>query len=215
MNNYKLYIFDWDGTLMDSVGRIVSSMQAAAEMTNVPKPSIEDAKGIIGLSLAKGIQQLFPKANEVQREAIFHNYKKQYLEINTTPSILFDHTLELLTALKAQDKMLAIATGKARNGLERIWEETQTKHFFHSSRTADDAESKPHPDMIQQLLNEFNVQPHEAVMIGDSNFDLQMAQSAGIARIGVTMGAGSKASLSAFEPKAIVDSIYELADLIV
>ena len=150
MNNYKLYIFDWDGTLMDSVGRIVSSMQAAAKMTNVPEPSIEGAKGIIGLSLAKGIKQLFPEATEAQQTAIFHNYKKQYLEINTTPSVLFEHTLELLAALKAKDKTLAIATGKARDGLERIWDVTQTKHFFASSRTADDAQSKPHPDMLEQ-----------------------------------------------------------------
>ncbi len=69
--------------------------------------------------------------------------------------------------------------------------------------------------MIEQLLAEFNVKPTEAVMIGDSAFDLQMAQSAGVDRIGVTMGAGSKAMLTAYQPKAIVDSIKELAELIV
>lgn len=215
MNNYKLYIFDWDGTLMDSVGRIVSSMQAAALMSNLAKPSSEDAKGIIGLSLATGIQQLFPEANDEQRETIFANYRKQYLELNETPSVLFEHTIEMLTALKAQDKFVTIATGKAREGLERMWAATDTKHFFHGSRTADDANSKPHPEMIEQLLAEFNVKPTEAVMIGDSAFDLQMAQSAGVDRIGVTMGAGSKAMLTAYQPKAIVDSIKELAELIV
>lgn len=215
MNNYKLYIFDWDGTLMNSVGRIVSSMQAAARMTNVPEPSIENAKNIIGLSLTTGIKQLFPVASAEQREAIELNYKKQYLELNETPSELFEHTVEMLMALKSQNKILAIATGKARAGLERIWAQTNTKHLFHSSRTADDAESKPSPDMLVQLLNEFNIAPHEAIMVGDSNFDLKMALDAGIDRIGVTMGAASKESLATYQPKAIVNSIHELAALIV
>ena len=215
MNHYKLYIFDWDGTLMDSVGRIVSSMQAAAVLSHVAKPTSENAKAIIGLSLATGIKQLFPEATNEQREAIFVHYRQQYLAFDTTPAELFEHTIELLTALKMQNKLVTIATGKARNGLERVWAATKTKHFFDSSRTADDAESKPHPDMIEQLLAEFNVKAEDAVMIGDSNFDLQMAQAANVDRIGVTMGAGSKESLSVYQPKAIVDSIYQLATLIV
>lgn len=214
MNKYKLYIFDWDGTLMDSVGRIVASMQAAALMSNVAKPSSENAKAIIGLSLATGIKQLFPEASVEQRENIFVNYRKQYLELNQTPAELFDNTIEMLTALKGQDKFVTIATGKAREGLERVLAATHTKHLFDTSKTADDANSKPHPDMIEQLLAEFNVKATDAVMIGDSAFDLQMAQSAGVDRIGVTMGAGSRQSLSAYQPKAIVDSIDELARLI-
>ncbi|MGJ8692575.1 MAG: HAD-IA family hydrolase [Thalassotalea sp.] len=215
MNNYQLYIFDWDGTLMDSVGRIVSSMQTAAQLANVTTPSIENAKGIIGMSLAVGIKKLFPDVNDAKREEIFHLYKEQYLELNETPTPLFPHTIEMLTALNKQDKIITIATGKARAGLDRIFAATKTEHFFHSTRTADDAESKPSPEMILQLLREFNVAPQNAVMIGDSLFDLQMAEAAGVDRIGVTIGAASREALAQFKPVAIVDSVAELAELIV
>ena len=215
MNNYQLYIFDWDGTLMDSVGRIVSSMRAAAHLAGVEKPAVENAKGIIGMSLALGIETLFPKVSDAKREEIFHLYKEQYLVLNETPTPLFDHTIEMLTALNKQDKVITIATGKARAGLTRIFAETKTEHFFHSTRTADDAASKPSPEMIEQLLTEFNIAPENAVMIGDSLFDLKMAQAAGIDRIGVTIGAASREALSEFAPVAIVDSIAELAELIV
>lgn len=213
MNHYKLYIFDWDGTLMDSVGRIVSSMQAAAKIANLPIPSTDDAKSIIGMSLEKAVGHLFPAAKQTEREFLFQQYKKQYLDVNETPTPLFEHTVELLEYLNQQNKWVTVATGKARAGLERIWATTNTKHYFHASRTADDAESKPHPEMIYQLLEEFNVNAADAVMIGDSLFDMKMAQAAGVDRIAVTMGAASKEALADFQPKAIVDSVKELAEL--
>jgi len=214
MHNYKLVIFDWDGTLMDSVDRIVYSMQASANVLSFEPPSYEQAKQIIGLSLTKAIQTLFPTANDEQVQLLTAQYKHQYVEVNNTPTPLFDSALELLTNLKQKDKLLAVATGKGRAGLQRVWQVSGTEHFFHASRCADESISKPDPDMINSLLEELNIQKHEAVMIGDTSFDLEMAQRAGIDSIGVTYGVHDGELLSKYQPRAIVDSLAELHQLL-
>ena len=141
-------------------------------------------------------------------------YKHQYVEVNTTPTPLFNDALELLVNLKKENKLLAVATGKARAGLQRVWQASDTKHFFHASRCADESISKPDPDMINSLLKELNIQKHEAVMIGDTSFDLEMAQRAGVDSIGVTYGVHDNEVLSKFQPRAIVDSLAELHQLL-
>jgi len=214
MHNYKLVIFDWDGTLMDSVDRIVFSMQASANVLSFEPPSYDQAKQIIGLSLTKAIQTLFPSANDEQVQLLTAQYKHQYVEVNTTPTPLFDYALELLTTLKQENKLLAVATGKARAGLQRVWLASDTEHFFHASRCADESISKPDPDMINSLLKELNIQKHEAVMIGDTSFDLEMAQRAGVDSIGVTYGVHDDEVLSKYQPRAIVDSLAELHQLL-
>jgi len=214
MHNYKLVIFDWDGTLMDSVDRIVFSMQASAIALSLEPPIYDQAKQIIGLSLPKAVQTLFPDANEEEVQLLTAQYKHQYVEVNTTPTPLFEHVLELLVNLKQENKLLAVATGKARAGLQRVWQASDTAHFFHASRCADESISKPDPDMINSLLKELNIEKHEAVMIGDTSFDLEMAQRAGVDSIGVTYGVHDAEVLSKYQPKAIVDSSAELYELL-
>jgi phosphoglycolate phosphatase len=214
MHNYKLVIFDWDGTLMDSVDRIVFSMQATAIALSFEPPSYDQAKQIIGLSLPTAILTLFPDANEEQVQLLTAQYKHQYVEVNTTPTPLFDHALELLVNLKQENKLLAVATGKARAGLQRVWQASDTEHFFHASRCADESVSKPAPDMINSLLKELKIEKHEAVMIGDTSFDLEMAQRAGVDSIGVTHGVHDNEVLSQYQPRAIVDSLAELYELL-
>jgi len=215
MYNYKLIIFDWDGTLMDSVARIVSSMQASAKVMNIAVPSFDQAKQIIGLSLPKAIQILFPDCTTEQEDLLVKQYKHQYVEVDTTPTPLFADALNLLGQLKSNEKLLAVATGKARAGLQRVWQASETEHFFHASRCADESLSKPDPDMINSLLAELNIQAHEAVMIGDTSYDMEMAQRAGVDRIGVTFGVHDHAILSQHQPRAIVDSLVELQRLLI
>lgn len=214
MHSYKLIIFDWDGTLMDSIGRIVSSMQAAAAHCSLVIPSNEQVKEIIGLSLPIAIDILFPKNSDKQNEAMLAQYKYQYVEGDNTPTPLFDNALNLLTALKCNDKLLAVATGKGRQGLQRVFNITDTEHFFHASRCAGEVLSKPDPDMLFSLLNELAVAPEHALMIGDTSHDMQMAQSAGVDRIGITLGVHSRKVLNQYKPKAVVDSLTELQQLL-
>ncbi|WP_076417847.1 HAD-IA family hydrolase [Colwellia sp. UCD-KL20] len=215
MSNYKLVIFDWDGTLMDSVGKIVLSMQAAAKVLNLTPATFEQGKSIIGLSLSKGIEQLFPQSSTELQNKIEKEYKYQYLEVNNTPTPLFDNALELLINLKENNVLLAVATGKARPGLERVLNMTETEHFFNATRSASDCRSKPDPEMITSLLAELNIDACDAVMIGDTSFDMEMAKHANVDRIGVSFGAHAIDILNQFEPKAIVDSLDELEKFLI
>lgn len=210
LNKYKLVIFDWDGTLMDSVDRIVSSMQGAATAANLPIPSVQAVKDIIGLSLHEAGQRLFPVMNEQQAAELASGYKRHYIELDNTPTPLFNNAKSLLTQLNQSDKWVTVATGKARAGLNRVMDESGTTHFFHSSRCADECQSKPDPDMILSLLSEFNVKAKEAVMIGDSIHDMEMAKRAGVDRIGVSFGVHDIKTLSAYDPVAVINCLSEL-----
>jgi phosphoglycolate phosphatase len=210
MQNYKLIIFDWDGTLMDSIDRIVSSMQSVALLIESPVPSQQQIKNIIGLSLPEALGLLFPSISESTIEQAKQLYKKQYSEIDTTPTPLFKHAMPLLDKLRSQNKVLAIATGKGRSGLERVMHESDTKHFFSASRCAQENLSKPDPQMLNSLLAELNFTAKDAVMIGDTRHDLEMARRAGIDAIGVTMGVDTKDTLNEYQPIAVVDSLLEL-----
>lgn len=214
MTPYKLVVFDWDGTLMDSISRIVSSMQTAAQQVQLDVPSDMQTKQIIGLSLDRAITTLFPHITATEKKCFAQHYKHQYLEYNSTPTQLFDYTEELLTHLLTHQCKLAVATGKAREGLQHVWELTKTAHYFHASRCSDEVNSKPDPQMLTSLLAEFDLLPHEAVMIGDASYDMEMAQRAGVDAIAITSGAHERDILLQYRPIAIVDSLIELLPLL-
>ncbi|KKO44231.1 HAD family hydrolase [Arsukibacterium ikkense] len=214
MAEVKLVIFDWDGTVMDSIGRIVSSMQAAAESTGIVVPSSHAVKQIIGLSLDPAFAVLFPDTNAEQRSQLFAHYRDHYTIYNTTPSPLFDGAEQVLKTLAEQNILLAVATGKARHGLERMFAETGLGHYFVTSRCADEAQSKPHPDMLLQISKQLGIEPDQAIMVGDTSHDMKMAQAIAMPRVGVTHGVHGAEVLAQFQPKAIIDNLPSLLSYI-
>lgn len=214
MKDYKLVIFDWDGTLMDSVDRIVSSMQSAAKTVGLDVPSNHAVKQIIGLSLTTALETLFVEITPEQIDSMLVQYKYQYLEGDNTPTPLFDNALSLLTELQQKSKLLAVATGKGREGLNRVLKVSETSHFFHTTRCAGEMPSKPDPTMLNSILEELDIAPNEAIMIGDTSHDLGMAQNAEIDSIGVTFGVHDTQVLEQFNPKAIVHSLSELKTIL-
>ncbi|MCF4009466.1 HAD family hydrolase [Rheinheimera sp. UJ63] len=210
MSAVKLVIFDWDGTVMDSVGRIVSSMQAAALHTGIAVPSTAAVRHIIGLSLDPAFDMLFPSANPAQRQQLFEHYRDQYVQHDTTPTPLFADAEQVLQQLAERNVLLAVATGKARKGLDRMFAETGLARYFATSRCADEAQSKPHPDMLQQIIQQLGVAANEAIMVGDTSHDLKMAQAIAMPRIGVSHGAHDVAVLQQYAPLAIIDRLADL-----
>ncbi|WP_252097603.1 HAD-IA family hydrolase [Pseudoalteromonas sp. NBT06-2] len=206
---YKLVIFDWDGTLMDSIARIVSSLQSSARVCQVPVPSSEQVRSIIGLSLPEVMDKLFPEHKNYHQQLIVH-YKDQYINMDTTETPLFDGVEALLKKLKSNNCQLAIATGKSRKGLDRLLALTGLTDYFAVTQSADEAQSKPSPQMLSQILAHTQLTTKDAVMIGDSKLDLEMALNIGMDSIGVTFGAGNRKALSVYKPVAIVDRFSEL-----
>ncbi len=207
---YPLIIFDWDGTLMDSVGRIVSSMQQTARQLKLPVPTEQAVRDIIGISLNPAIERLFGQLDIQQYGQFMDYYRQCYVVDDPTPSPLFHKAHDVLAELRQRGHRLAVATGKARHGLERVWEESQSRHYFDFSRCADEAESKPNPKMLQDILDQAGVGVEQALMVGDSVHDMKMAENLGMARIGVSFGAHDRQRLSAHRPLAVIDQLSDL-----
>ncbi|KZN28413.1 hypothetical protein N480_09975 [Pseudoalteromonas luteoviolacea S2607] len=208
---YKLVILDWDGTVMDTVPKIVNTINRVADQHAIPRASEEDTKSIIGLSLETALATLFPAEAHRSME-LASAYKHIYKEVDSTPTKLFDGVEKVLKFLAEQGVQIAVATGKSRQGLNRLLVETGLEDYFITTRTADEAESKPSPDMLYQIMAELGVEPEDVVMVGDTIIDMEMARQAGIAAIGVTLGVASYEQLEATAAYFIANEFEQLIE---
>ncbi len=208
---YELLIFDWDGTLMDSAGVIATCIQQSSADLGWPVPSREEASHIIGLGLKEAVEALFPRRPDSDHALLIERYRYHYLS-QDQDILLFDGARELIHEMHARGHLLAVATGKARRGLERAFGHSGLEPYFHASRTADETFSKPHPAMIEELLDELMVAPERAIMIGDTSHDLEMAHNAGIDSLAAGYGAHPADRLGDYGPKAVCRNFAELAD---
>jgi len=207
---FDLIVFDWDGTLMDSEAKIVRCMQAAAVDVGIPDPGAEAIRDIIGLGLNEAMQVLFPEQAPVRRAELVERYRRHFLELDTTGMPLFPGVTQGLTQLTQQGYLLAIATGKARRGLNRVLDDTGMRHLFVSSRCADEAFSKPHPQMLEDILDETGVDAGRALMVGDTVYDMEMARSAKVAGLAVSYGVHARERLLDCGALACLDSFPEV-----
>jgi phosphoglycolate phosphatase len=206
----KLLIFDWDGTLCDSVDRIATSIRLAAADHGLSVPSYAEASDVIGLGLKECIDQLFPGLANSDAEQFAALYSARFRQQDTSPCAFFPGVLETLSDLRQGDYFLAVATGKSRAGLDRVLAATGLFEFFDGSRCADETLSKPHPLMLEELLSQFDVKPSEAIMVGDTEFDLEMARNANVPAIAVSYGAHDLDRLLKYEPIASLDSFQDI-----
>ncbi|MCF6283370.1 MAG: HAD-IA family hydrolase [Candidatus Polarisedimenticolaceae bacterium] len=207
---FKLLVFDWDGTLMDSEMRIVACVQAAAYDLSLPVPTKEAAKDIIGLGLDTAMEKLFPESDRQERVRVVERYRYHYLFANKVPTPLFSGAREVIETLRSEGYLLAVATGKGRPGLNRVLEESELGPLFHATRCADEARSKPDPDMLLQILDELGIDAHEALMIGDTEYDMNMANNAGAKALGVSYGVHDKQRILDCSPLACLDDVTEI-----
>ena len=205
-----LLIFDWDGTLIDSTAKIVRCMQQAAEQVGVEVLDSPAICQIIGLGLPEAIAALYPDSNAQQREKVREQYVHFFISVDQTPSPFFPGVEETLALLRGDGYALAVATGKSRRGLDRVLEQHNMQDFFHATRCADETRSKPHPQMLHELLTHFRCDPVDALMVGDTHFDMAMAQQAGMASIAVSYGAHRVDQLLPYGPVACLDHFGEL-----
>ncbi|MEQ7919109.1 HAD-IA family hydrolase [Xanthomonas sp. WHRI 1810A] len=208
--DYDLLIFDWDGTLADSIGRIVDAMREAAVLSGRPVRDDLSIKGIIGLGLPEAIRTLYPDISGNDLIDFRQVYADRYMAMDAEPSKLFDDVQASLDHFRAQGYRMAVATGKARRGLDRVLKAHGWTEYFDITRAADETASKPDPLMLHEILEHCGVRPEKALMVGDSSFDLLMARNAGMDSVAVGYGAQALDSLRTYQPRLAIDHFSEL-----
>ncbi len=212
MKPYSLLIFDWDGTLMDSAAHITTCMRNAIAIVDAGPRSDADIRNIIGLGLDEAIQHLYPHGSPALIRQIVEEYRQEFLVRTQHGSELFAGVRETLQALADQGYLLAVATGKSRRGLDKVLLETGLDVLFPITRCADETRSKPHPQMLEEILTDYDTGRHDALMVGDSEYDLLMAQNIGMDSLAVTYGVHDLARLLQHQPRGYVHDISHIPE---
>jgi phosphoglycolate phosphatase len=207
---FRLLVFDWDGTLMDSIATIIACTQAAVRDLGLEPPADAAVRATIGLGLKDSMQRFYPEFDDRLFEPLIERYRQHWLGSFRDEPFLFEGAQDTLRALSAQGFLMAVATAKGRRGLDRELERTGLAPYFHATRTVDEAPSKPHPGMLLGLMEELGARPQETLMIGDTRWDLEMAQNAGTYGLGVLTGSQLQVELETCAPLACLPSVREV-----
>lgn len=211
MRRFDLLIFDWDGTLADSEALIVGAMQSAIGELKLPARSDRDIRELIGLGLNEAMASLYPEFELPQVLQLLEGYRQRWLHSGLKEAPLFPGALETIRALHGAGYRLAIATGKSRKGLERSLDfHSELRSMLTASRCADETVSKPHPQMLHELLEEEAIGPERALMIGDTDYDLIMARSARMPAVAVACGVHPRERLQQADPLHILNDVTGL-----
>ena len=209
---YNILIFDWDGTLMDSAAHITACMRNAIAHAGADFRTDAQIRHIIGLGLEEAVRQLLPDASANLIQRVVEEYRQEFLFRTSHASELFAGARETLATLQAQGYYLAVATGKSRRGLDKVLAETGLETVFAITRCADETHSKPNPLMLEEILTDFDAKPSEALMIGDSEYDLLMARNIQMDALAVSYGVHSLQHLLQYQPQGYVDDIAHIPD---
>jgi phosphoglycolate phosphatase len=208
MSQYELIVFDWDGTLMDSTGHIVTCMQQAITQLDLAPLNNSAISHIIGLGLNEAAYVLYPDASAATINLLADTYRDIWLS-NPLDTPLFANANNLIQSLNDQNYFLGVATGKSRRGLDKVLVSSKLGPLFHATRCAGECHSKPHPQMLEELITYFGVDANKTLMIGDTEYDLQMAHNAGADSLGITHGAHGIETLQACSPKGVVADLHQ------
>lgn len=206
---YDLIAFDWDGTLYDSTAAIAKSIQAAVVDVGGAPPSHERASYVIGMGLMQALAYAAPDVPEDRYRELATRYQHHYAS-HLNDISLFSGVLPMLADLRLRQHFLVVATGKSRRGLDETLGHVDLQGVFDGSRTADETAGKPDPLMLNELIEEFGVDPQRTLMIGDTTHDLQMALNAGCDSLAVSYGAHEPSGFGALRPQAVLHSVAEL-----
>ncbi len=211
MHQVKLLIFDWDGTLADSAAQIVNAMQGAIRGLGLPPRDDAAIRDLIGLGLNEGLQILYPEIEVDGLRRVLDSYRARWLSEGGGEAPLFSGALSAVQALHGEGYRVAIATGKSRRGLDRsLAHHTELQRLVINSRCADETLSKPDPLMLRQLLEDEGLAPEQALMIGDTEYDVAMACAIGMPALGVTCGVHAPERLQRAGARALVERVAGL-----
>jgi phosphoglycolate phosphatase len=213
--NLKLLVFDWDGTLIDSTGTIVRTAQIVIAELGLPERSDRRIREIIGLGLKESWESLYPDHGNANFELFVASYRRHFFASGQQQSELYPGIVEMLDQLRGMGYLLAVATGKSRFGLDRDMERTGMASNFDFSRTCDEAKSKPDPLMLHQIMASLCIEASDTLMVGDTDYDLQMASAAGTEAVAALWGAHGRDRLERHKPRACFENLCELPDWLI
>jgi len=198
----KLVIWDMDGTLVDSREVIQAAMERAFERHGLAPPNYEQTRKTVGLGLHEACAQLVPETYSMQKlPALVETYKQVFVQRRNESNFvepLYEGAIEALKARREEGWLQAIATGRARRGIDAICEmHPGLRDFFDTTWSADDGPGKPHPFMVDAAMDELGVETNQAVMVGDATFDILMGRAAKVRTLGVSWGFGRADELDA------------------
>ncbi|MDX1914440.1 MAG: HAD-IA family hydrolase [Methylophilus sp.] len=208
-DTFDLIVWDWDGTLADSTGMITNAIVKAAAQVGLPQLDPAKATSIIGLGLRESIQALYGDLTTEQARDLAAHYNANYYA-GESEIPLFKGAFETIIELHKRGYKLAVATGKGRRGLNLALEHCGLTKYFHATRTVDECFSKPHPQMLDELMDDLVVMPERILMIGDTSYDMQMAKNAGVKSVAVSYGAQARDKLLTYNPDYIFDEFNQL-----
>lgn len=211
---YKVIIFDWDGTLVDSTARIIDSMQIAAASVELPTLTDYAIQQIIGLGLPEALKRLWPHITATELELMRTHYSANFSFHSEVRADFFPSAHDFFEELRSMGYLLAVATGKTRKGLDEMLDGMAVRDVFEITRCADETTSKPDPHMLTEILSELNLSSSQALMVGDTSFDLDMAKAINMDSVGMTHGAHENDVLLASGAKSLCTSLNDLLNWI-
>lgn len=211
MDKLNVLIFDWDGTLVDSIERIIEAMHIASDTCGVPRCTDQAVRDIIGLAMPQAYDVLYPDADDAElKQRFIGTYSDQYIILEEVPSRFYPGVMDALDNYRSAGYQLAVATGKSRRGLHRVLSGHKMLDYFDITRCADETRSKPDPLMLHEILKHCSAAPQQAIMVGDSPFDLRMANNANVPGVAVSYGAQPLSVLNKENPVLAIDRFSEL-----
>lgn len=215
LRRVRVVVFDVDGTLVDSVGCIISCMQEAAAVHGARIPTDAEVLDIIGITLRAAVARLFPMESDQRIDIITDEYRRLCtMREDANPSPYFPGTVEALERLKTAGYFIAIATGKSRRGLMRLLADERIRRITDFSVCGDEAPSKPDPGMMRLTMEHFGLRPEQLLMVGDSALDLAMAKNASVPSVGVTCGVHDSRTLNGQDPVLLAENPAHLARIL-
>ncbi len=211
---YKLLIFDWDGTIIDSQAHIVHCMREGIKGAGFEAPKDDAIRHIIGLSLERAVQTLMPDCSLSEVDVMTQNYRTHFFATGAESSDFYDGAKEMLQRCFDEGYYMAVATGKSRRGLDMVLNAFNLESLFHITRCADETASKPDPMMLEEILTDLNLSRDEALMIGDTTYDMDMANNAKMDSMAVTYGVHSRKDLEPTKPNYYLNDIKQLLDVL-
>lgn len=199
---------------MDSEAHIVDCLAETMHELGAAEQGRKELAQVIGLGLEQAFAMLLPEDDRRRHLHACDVYREIFLNRGPSPSALFAGAREAVHTLTEQGYLLAVATGKSRRGLDKVLDESGLEPYFPITRCADETLSKPNPLMLEEILVDLDAEPHQAVMIGDTEFDLQMATNIRMDSIGVSFGVHDISRLMRHNPLAILNQLTELPDFL-